>query len=91
MQQKKFERKIGEKGAVRAGKGFTLFILNEDMNDIIKFIKSLGYSNALIDGITETVKNEIKKTRIWISSCMVSTISRFISATSSFFSNKKYK
>ena len=30
----KFERKISSKGAVRAGKGFTLFISNEDMIDI---------------------------------------------------------
>ena len=34
------ERKISRKGAVRAGKGFTLFTSNEDMNDIIKIIKS---------------------------------------------------
>ena len=56
----KFERKISGKGAVRAGKGFTLFILNEDMNDIIKIIKSLEDSGVLIDGVTETVKHEIK-------------------------------
>ena len=31
----KFQRKISGKGAVRAGKGFTLFISNADMNDII--------------------------------------------------------
>ena len=31
------------------------------MNDIIKIIKSLQDSNALIDGITETVKHETKK------------------------------
>ena len=37
----KFERKTLGKGAVRAGKGFTLVISNEDMNDIIKIIKSL--------------------------------------------------
>ena len=37
----KFERKTCRKVAVRAGKGFTLFISNEDMNDIIKIIKSL--------------------------------------------------
>ena len=36
-----------------AGKGFTLFILNEDMN-VIKIIKSLEDSGALIDGVTET-------------------------------------
>ena len=37
----RFERKIREKGAVRAGKRFSLFISNKDMNDIIKIIKSL--------------------------------------------------
>ena len=31
------------------------------MNDIIKIIKSLEDSGALIDGVTETVKNETKK------------------------------
>ena len=42
---------------------FTLFILNEDMNGIVKFIKSLEDSNLLIDGITETLNHEIKKPR----------------------------
>ena len=37
----KFERQISGKGAVRAGKGFTLFISNEDMDDIIKTMKPL--------------------------------------------------
>ena len=57
----KFERKIGVKGSVKAGKGFTLFISNEDMNDIIKIIKSLKDSSVLIVGVTETRKHEIKK------------------------------
>ena len=57
----KFERKIRGKGAVRAGKRFTLFNSNEDMNDIIKIIKLIEDSNVLIDGITETVKHEKKK------------------------------
>ena len=56
----KFNRKISEKEAVRTGKGFTLFISNEDKNDIIKIIKSLEDSGVLIDGVTETVKHEIK-------------------------------
>ena len=30
------------------------------MNDIIKIIKSLEGSGVLIDGVTETVKDEIK-------------------------------
>ena len=57
----KFERKISGKGVVRAGKGFTLFILNEDMNDIIKIKESLEDSGVLIDGVTEIVKHVIKK------------------------------
>ena len=57
----KFERKRSSKRAVRAGKRFTLFILNEDINDIIKIIKSLEDSGVLIDGVTETVKHETKK------------------------------
>ena len=59
----KFERKISGQGAVRAGKGFNLFSLNEDMNDIIKIIKSLEDSGVSIDGVTETVKYEVKKNK----------------------------
>ena len=55
----KFERKISGKGAVRPGKGFTLFISDKDMNDIIKLIKSLEDLGIFIDGGTETVKHEI--------------------------------
>ena len=54
-------KKISGKGAVIATKGFTLFILNEDVNDIIKIIKSLDDSGALIDGVTESAKDKIKK------------------------------
>ena len=61
----KCERKISGKGAVRAGKVFTLFNLNEDMNDNIEIIESLEDSSVLIDGITETVKHRknIKKNK----------------------------
>ena len=57
------KKKVSGKGAVRAGKGFTLLISNEDMNDIIKIIKSLEDSGVLIDGVPETVKHEIKKNK----------------------------
>ena len=56
----RFRRKISEKRPVIAEKGFTLFILNEDINDIIRVIKSLEDSSVLIDGVTETVKDETK-------------------------------
>ena len=39
------------------------------MNDILKIIKSLEDSGELIDGGTETVNHEIKKTRKLISCC----------------------
>ena len=45
---------------MRAGKRFTLFISNKNMNDIIKIMKSIENSDALIDGVTETVKHEKK-------------------------------
>ena len=79
----KFEKKISGKRAVGTGKRFTLFILNEDMNDIIKIIKALELSGVLIDGVTETVKHETKK-RKWISWSFVSTFSHFISTTKQF-------
>ena len=56
-----FERKISWWGAVRAGNGFTVFIWNEGMDDIIRIIKSLENSSILVDGVTKTLKNEIKK------------------------------
>ena len=46
---------------MRAGKGSTLLISNEVMNDINKIIKSLEDSGAVIDGVTEAVKHELKK------------------------------
>ena len=55
-----FERKISGHGAVRAGKGFTLFALNEDMDDVIKIVESLEKSGLLIDSATETVKHETR-------------------------------
>ena len=52
------------KGTIRAGKGFTLFISNEDINDAIKIIKSLKDLGVLIDGVTETVKQNKKNKRV---------------------------
>ena len=44
---------ISERGAGRAGKRFTLFISNEDMNDTLKIIKSLEDCGVLVDGVPE--------------------------------------
>ena len=56
----KFGERVSRKGAIRARRGFTLFISNEDMADIIKTVESLEKSSLLIDDTTEAVKHEIK-------------------------------
>ena len=42
----------------------TLIISNEEMNDIMKIVKSLEESGLVIKGISETIKNETKE-RKW--------------------------
>ena len=39
----------------------TLIIYNEEMNDIMKIVKSLEESGLLIKGVSETIKNEAKE------------------------------
>ena len=39
----------------------TLIISNEEMNDIMKIIQALKYSNVLLKGVTKTIKNETKE------------------------------
>ena len=56
----KLERKISGKGLVRAGKRFTLFISNEDINDMFKILELLEKSGLLFECVTETVKRKIK-------------------------------
>ena len=63
---------------------------NKYVNDIIKIIKSLEYSCVLIDGVTKTVEHE-ENNFLQISWSFVTTFNRLISATSNFFSTKKYK
>ena len=38
----------------------TLIISNDEMEDIIKIVKSLEDSGLLLKGVTETVQNEVK-------------------------------
>ena len=39
----------------------TLIISNEEMNDIMKIVKSLEDSGLLIKGVSETIKNDAKE------------------------------
>ena len=41
----------------------TLIIPNDEMNDIIKIVKSLENSGALLKGVSETIQHETKEQR----------------------------
>ena len=44
-----------------SGNHTTLIFSNDDMQDLLKIVKSLEDSGILLDGITETLKNEVKE------------------------------
>ena len=44
-----------------SGNHTSLTIFNDDMQDLLEIVKSLEDSGILLDGITETVKNEFKE------------------------------
>ena len=77
------------KGAATAGKEFTLFISYEDMNDIIKIIKSLEDLDLLIDWFIETLKHERGKQEGRYLGASLATLA--VNVTSCFFSSKIYK
>ena len=54
----RYSNKMCGKAVVRAGEGITLIIPNEDMEDIIRIIKSLENLSILISGVSETVEHE---------------------------------
>ena len=56
----KSDKRISGKGAVREKKDLLLFISYERMNEIIKIINRLKDLDVSIDGVAETVKDEIK-------------------------------
>ena len=64
----RFERKLIGQGSVRAGRGLTLFISNEDMGGFFKIVESLEKSSffqkKIIDGATETIKHKIKNKKV---------------------------
>ena len=53
----------------------TLIISNNEIEDIIKIVKSLEDSALLLKGVTEAVQNEVKKHKRRISLCVIRYIS----------------
>ena len=57
-----------------SGNHITLIISNDDMQDLLKIIKSLEDSGILLDGITEIVKNEVRKEKGGFLSMLLGTL-----------------
>ena len=57
-----------------SGNHTTLIISNDDMQDLLKIVKSLEDSGSLLDGITETVKNEVKEQKDGFLSMLLGTL-----------------
>ena len=62
----------------------TLVISNEDMDDIITIIKSLKYSNVLIDWVIQTVKQGIEIQEVTFLVMLLGTV------YFTFFHNQKH-
>ena len=52
----------------------TLIISNDEIEDIIKIVKSLGVSGLLLKGVTETVQNEVKQQKGGFLSMLLGTL-----------------
>ena len=52
----------------------TLIISNEEMNDIIKIVKSLEESGLLIKGVRKSIKNEAKEQKGRFLSMLLGTL-----------------
>ena len=51
-----------------------MIILNDEIEDIIKIIKSLEDSGLLLKGVTETVQNEVKEQKGGFISMLLGTL-----------------
>ena len=61
-----------------SGNHTTLIISNDDMQDLLKVVKSLEDSDILLNGITETVKNEVKEQKGGLLSMLLGTLGAFL-------------
>ena len=57
-----------------SGNTATLIISNDEINDIIKIVKSLEDSGLLLKEVTETVQNEVKEHKGGFLSMLLGTL-----------------
>ena len=60
------------KKIVGSGNHATLIISTDDMQNLLKIVKSIEDSGILLDGITETVKKEVKEQKCGFLSMLLS-------------------
>ena len=53
----------------------TLIISNDEMDDVLKIVKSLEDSGVLLKGVSETIQNEAKEQRGGFPSMLLGTLS----------------
>ena len=57
-----------------SGNNITLIISNDEINGVIKIVKSLEDSGLLLKGVTETVQNEVKEQKGGFLSMLLGTL-----------------
>ena len=57
-----------------SGNHTALIISNDDMDDLLKIVKSLEHSGLLLDGITKTIKDEVKEQKSGFLSMLLGTL-----------------
>ena len=57
-----------------SGNHATLIISNDDMKNLLKIVKSLEDSGISLDGVTETVKDEVKEQKGGFLSMLLGTL-----------------
>ena len=68
------KKKMLGSGATKGAGTTTLIISNNEMNDIIKIVKSLEDSGVLLKGVSEIIKNEAKEQRGGFLSMLLGTL-----------------
>ena len=68
------KRKMLGSGATKGAGTTTLIISNDEMDDILKIVKSLEDSNVLLKGVSETIQHDAKEQRGGFLSMLLGTL-----------------
>ena len=68
------KKKMVGSGATKGVGTTTLIISNDEMNDIVKIVKSLENSGVLLKGVSKTIQHEAKEQRAGFLSMLLGTL-----------------